>query len=173
MEEEKKNWIEKLSKEELMEDIQREFATDARNGIGCGVFLLLLLVVNVVDMFSDGNWYSNGLCGPAVLFLLFIFDIWWKKKMSKCEDAHQLVDMYVKYDKAYRIFGFIIAIALELYICYNIYSYFGKVSMTRTLIYSVVAVAVAVILVWALFHKGNKKPVEKEIDRLRELNAQE
>ena len=41
MEEEKKDWVEKFSKDELIEDIQREFATDAKNNTGCGGFLLL------------------------------------------------------------------------------------------------------------------------------------
>ncbi len=49
MEEEKKDWVEKFSKDELIEDIQREFASDAQNDIGCGGFLLLLLVYNVLS----------------------------------------------------------------------------------------------------------------------------
>ena len=173
MEEEKKDWVEKFSKEELIEDIQREFATDARNGMGCGSFILILLVYFIFDSYGIGDWSSHEWYAPGILLLLFVLDIWWKKKMSKCEDAHQLVDMYAKYDKTYRIFGYIGAIVLLLYMCYDIYSDFGEVSLTGTLIRSVIAVIFIGVLVWTLFRKRGKKPVEKEIDRLRQLNAQE
>ena len=169
MEEQEKNWVEKFSKDELIEDIQREFATDARNNIGCGGFLLILLVFNLVGAFETGDWLSQLWSLPALLLLLFIYEIWWKKKMSKCEDAHQLVDMYAKYNKTNKILCYIAASALVLYLCYDIYSDFGEVSMTSTLIFSATVVIIIGILIWSLFHKRDKPPVEKEIDRLKDL----
>ncbi len=169
MEEQEKNWVEKFSKDELIEDIQREFATDARNNIGCGGFLLILLVFNLVGAFETGDWLSQLWSLPALLLLLFIYEIWWKKKMSKCEDAHQLVDMYAKYNKTNKILGCIAAIALVLYWCYDFYSNFGKESMATTLISAALIALLFGILVWFLFHKRDKQPVEKEIDRLKDL----
>lgn len=173
MEEEKKDWVEKFSKDELIEDIQREFATDAKNNTGCGGFLLLLLVYNLVNGFITGDWLSHEWYAPGILLLLFVFDIWWKKKMSKCEDAHQLVDMYQKYNKANKILGYLAALALVLYMSYDIYSDFGEVSMTKTIVFAAIGVILIGVLVWSLFRKRNKQPVEKELDRLRQLNAQE
>ena len=129
MEEEKKDWVKKFSKDELIEDIQREFATDAKNNIGCAGVFLLLIVFNVISAFKTSDWLSALWSAPAILLILFAFDIWWKKKLSKCEDAHLLVDTYDKYTKANKILGSIVAFALVLYICYDIYSDFGKVSI--------------------------------------------
>lgn len=173
MEEEKKDWVEKFSKDELIEDIQREFATDANNNIGCGGFLLLLLVYNLFSAFDTGDWLSQLWSLPAILLLLLIFDIWWKKKMSKCEDAHQLVDMYAKYNKANKILAYIAAIALVLYMCYEFYSDFGEASMTRTLVFAALIVIIIGILIWSLFRKRDKRPVEKELDRLRNMITKE
>lgn len=173
MQEEEKNWVEKFSKDELIEDIQREFATDARNNIGCGSFLLLFLVYNLVGAFETGDWLSELWSLPALFLLLFIYEIWWKRKMSKCEDAHKLVDMYQKYNKANKILSYILAFALVLYFCYDIYSDFGEVSMTRTIVFAVIGVILIGILIWSLFHKRDKQPVDKEIDRLNDLLSKE
>ena len=173
MQEEEKNWVEKFSKDELIEDIQREFATDARNNIGCGSFLLLFLVYNLVGAFETGDWLSELWSLPALFLILFIYEIWWKRKMSKCEDAHKLVDMYQKYNKANKILSYIVAFALVLYFCYDIYSDFGEVSMTRTIVFAVIGVILIGILIWSLFHKRDKQPVDKEIDRLNDLLSKE
>ena len=169
MEEQEKNWVEKFSKDELIEDIQHEFDTDARNNIGCGGFLLILLVFNLFSAFKTGNWSTQAWPALAWLLLLFIYEIWWKKKMSKCEDAHKLVDMYHKYNKANKILGCIAAIALVLYLCYDIYSDFGEASMTSTIVFAAIGGILIGVLVWSLFRKRNKQPVEKEIDRLNDL----
>lgn len=173
MEEQDNNWVEKFSKDELIEDIQREFATDVRNNIWCGSFFLFLLVCNLVGAFETGDWMSELLSLPAFLLLLFIYEIWWKKKMSKCEDAHKLVDVYHKYNKANKILGYILASALVLYLCYDLYSDFGEVSMTRTIVFAVIGVIVMGIIIWSLFHKRDKQPVDKEIDRLNDLLSKE
>jgi TRAP-type uncharacterized transport system fused permease subunit len=173
MEEQEKNWVEKFSKDELIEDIQHEFATDARNNIGCGGFLLILLVFNLFSAFKTGNWSTQAWPALAWLLLLFIYEIWWKKKMSKCEDAHQLVDMYDKYNKANKTLSYVAAFALVLYICYDLYSDLGKVSTTSILITVAVVGVILGVIVWSLFRKIDKKPIDKEMDRLRELNTKE
>ena len=173
MEEQEKNWVEKFSKDELIEDIQHEFATDARNNIGCGGFFLVILVYNLVGVFETGDWLSQQWTVPAYILLLFIYEIWWKKKMSKCEDAHKLVDMYQKYNKTNKILGYIVASALVLYFCYDIYSDFGKESVAITLISIAIAGIVIGLLTWALFRKRDKMPVEKEMDRLRDMISEE
>ena len=176
MEEQEKNWVEKFSKDELIEDIQSEFATDARNNIGCGSFLLLFLVFNLFGAFETEDWSPQYLSFLAILLLFFIYDICMKKKMSKSEDAHQLVDMYQKYNKANRIFGYVAEFVLILYVCYELYSDFGEASMTRTLIYAALVVILIGNLIWNLFHKKDKrakKPVDKEIDRLNDLLSKE
>ena len=173
MEEEKKDWVKKFSKDELIEDIQREFATDAKNNIGCAGVFLLLIVFNVISAFKTSDWLSALWSAPAILLILFAFDIWWKKKLSKCEDAHLLVDTYDKYKKYNKILSYIAMFALVLYISYDIYSDFGKVSLTTTLIFVALAVIIIGFLIWAVFGKRDKKPVEKEIDRLRELISKE
>jgi len=170
MEEQEKNWVEKFSKDELIEDIQSEFATDARNNIGCGGFLLILLVGNLVSAFKTGDWSSQLWSLPALLLPLFIYEIWWKKRMSKCENAHQLVNMYAKYNKTNRILCYILAFAFVLYWCYDIYSDIGKESLATTLFCAAVFV---ILLIWSLFSKKDKKPVEKEIDRLNDLLSKE
>lgn len=173
MEEEKKDWVEKFSKDELIEDIQREFATDARNNIGCGGFFLVILVYNLVGVFETGDWLSQQWTVPAYILLLFIYEIWWKKRMSKCEDAHQLVDMYQKYNKTNKILGYLAALALVLYMSYDIYSDFGEVSRTKTIVFAAIGVIIIGILIWSLFRKRGKRPVEKELDRLRDMISKE
>ena len=170
---EKKDWVEKFSKDELIEDIKREFDSDAKNNIGCGGLVLLLIVYNLIGAFETGDWVSQLWSLPAYFLLLFIYDIWWKKKMSKCEDAHRLVDMYDKYTKANKIFGYIAAFALVLYMGYDIYSDFGKVSLATTLLFSALALIIIGFLVWSHFNKGDKKPVEKELEHLRDLLSKE
>lgn len=173
MEEEKKDWVEKFSKDELIEDIQREFATDARNNTGCGSILLILLVYCLFSALSTGDWSSDLWSMPAILLPPLVIDIWWKKRMSKCEDTHQLVNMYDKYNKAKKIFSYIVAIVLVLYICYDIYSDFGKESVAITLISIAIAGIVIGLLTWALFRKRDKMPVEKEMDSLRDMISEE
>ena len=173
MEEEKKDWVEKFSKDELIEDIQREFATDAKNNTGCGGFLLLLLVYNLVNGFITGDWLSLLWSFPVLLLPLFVFEIWWKKRMSKCEDAHQLVDMYAKYNKTNRILCYILAFAYVLYWCYDIYSDIGEASMTRIVVFAAFIIIIIGILIWSLFRKRGKRPVEKELDRLRDMISKE
>ena len=170
---EKKDWVEKFSKDELIEDIKREFDSDAKNNIGCGGLVLLLIVYNIVMGLVTGDWASTRWTLPAFLLALFGFDTWWKKKMSKCEDAHRLVDMYDKYTKANKIFGYIAAFVLVLYIGYDIYSDFGKVSLATTLLFSALALIIIGFLVWSHFNKGDKKPVEKELEHLRDLLSKE
>lgn len=172
-EDEKKDWVEKFSKDELIEDIQREFATDARNNIGCSGLILLLLVYYLYSAYGTADWSSALWSLPTFLFILFAFDIWWKKKMSKCEDAHQLVDMYDKYNKANKTLSYVAAFALVLYICYDLYSDLGKVSTTSILITVAVVGVILGVIVWSLFRKIDKKPIDKEMDRLRELNTKE
>ena len=93
--------------------------------------------------------------------------------MSKCEDAHQLVDMYQKYNKANKILGYLAALALVLYMSYDIYSDFGEVSMTKTIVFAAIGVILIGVLVWSLFRKRDKRPVEKELDRLRDMISKE
>lgn len=173
MEEEKKDWVEKFSKDELIEDIQREFATDARNNIGCSGLILLLLVYNLYSAYGTAYWSSALWSLSTFLFIFFVLDIWWKKRMSKCKDTHQLVNMYDKYNKANKILGYIAAIVLVLYISYDIYSDFGKESVAITLISIAIAGIVIGLLTWALFRKRDKMPVEKEMDRLRDMISEE
>ncbi len=173
MEQENKDWVEIFSKDELVEDIQHEFATDAKNNIGCGGFLLLLLVYNLVNGFITGDWLSQLWSIPVLFLPLFVFEIWWKKRMSKCEDAHQLVDMYAKYNKTNKILGYIAELALVLYISYDIYSGFGEFGMTRTIVFAAIGIIIIGVLVWSLFRKRDKQPVEKELDRLRDMISKE
>lgn len=173
MEEEKKDWVEKFSKDELVDDIQREFATDAQNDIGCGGFLILLLVYNLVNGFITGDWLSQLWSFPVLLLPLFVFEIWWKKRMSKCEDAHQLVDMYAMYNKANKTLGYTVATAWILFMCYDFYSDLGEASMTRIVVFVAFIVIIIGILIWSLFRKRGKRPVEKEIDRLRDMISKE
>ena len=65
--------------------------------------------------------------------------------------------------------GCIAAIALVLYLCYDIYSDFGEASMTSTIVFAAIGGILIGVLVWSLFRKRNKQPVEKEIDRLNDL----
>ena len=93
--------------------------------------------------------------------------------MSKCEDAHQLVDMYAKYNKTNKILGYIAVLALVLYISYDIYSGFGEFGMTRTIVFAAIGIIIIGALVWSLFRKRDKQPVEKELDRLRDMISKE
>ena len=163
MEEEKVHWVEKFSKDELIEDIQKEFATDARNYMGCGGFFLLLLVLNC---FSN-RWMEN-VSLPVFVVILAAIEIWWKKKMSKCNDAHRLVAMYDKY----RIISKIIAGIAVLALCIYHYIDQGEHSVTSAAIWFLFGIIIVGICLWSLFRK-KKTPVELEIDRLRELLAQE
>lgn len=168
MEEEKKDWTEKFSKDELIEDIQGEFSNDAKNNIGCGGILLILIVMNVVSVLSTGD-VSSITWSSVILLLIFVFEIWWKKKLSKCDGAQQLVDTYDKYKKQNKSFSYLLGILFFLYTCYYIYSDYGKVSLSETLVWAAIAILIFGIIIWALFYKRDKLPVEKEIDRLRQL----
>lgn len=163
MEQEKKHWVEEFSKDELIEDIQREFATDARNNMGCGTIFLLLLVLNIIS-YRRIELVSL----PVVVVVMAAFDFWWKKKMSKCDDAHRLVAMYDKY----RIVSKIIAVIVVLALCVYSFIDYGELSVTSAAILLVLGTIIVGLCLWSLFRK-KKTPVELEIDRLRELLAQE
>ena len=161
--EENKDWVEKFSKDELIEDIQREFATDARNNLGCGGLFLLVLLLNVffyrrIELVSL----------PVFVVVYAAFDFWWKKKMSKCDDAHRLVAMFDKY----KIISKIIAGIAVLFVCSYGFIDNGGDSVTYTAIWFVIGTIFIGLFFWSLFRK-KKTPVELEIDRLRELHAQE
>ena len=93
--------------------------------------------------------------------------------MSKCEDAHQLVDMYAMYNKANKTLGYTVAIGWILFMCYDFYSDFGEASMTRIVVFAAFIVIIIGILIWSLFRKRGKRPVEKELDRLRDMISKE
>lgn len=161
--EENKDWVEKFSKDELIEDIQREFATDARNNLGCGGLFLLVLLLNVffyrrIELVSL----------PVFVVVYAAFDFLWKKKMSKCDDAHRLVALYDKY----RIVSKIIAGIAVLAVC--VYGFFdhSEGDVTYAVSWFVFGTIFIGVLIWSLFRK-KKTPVELEIDRLRELLDQE
>ena len=163
MEEENKDWVEKFNKDELIEDIQREFATDARNNLGCGGILLLVLLL----ICFTNRWTELVSCSVIVV-ILEAFEFLWKKKMSKCDDAHRLVALYDKY----RIVSKIIAGIAVLAVC--VYGFFdhSEGDVTYAVSWCVFGTICIGVLLWSLFRK-KKTPVELELDRLRELLAQE
>ena len=163
MEEEKEQWVEKFSKDELIEDIQREFATDARNYMGCGGFFLLVMVLN----YFSTRWVDF-VSLPVFIVILATFEFWWKKKMSKCDDAHRLVAMYDKY----RIVSKIIAGIAILAVCVYGFFEYSEGDVTYAVSWFVFGTIFIGVLIWSLFRK-KKTPVELEIDRLRELLDQE
>ena len=99
----------KLSKEELMERIKSQNAEDLKANTGCGTFFLIILVLNIFSFVGHNEIDWSNCIVPAFFVLWSMIEIWWKKRIDKCNGSEELVSMHKKYIK-YRKTEFIVAL---------------------------------------------------------------
>ena len=164
----------KNSKEELMARIKIQNAEDLKTNTGCGTIFLVLLVLNIVSFAieNDIEWstFLRNCSVPAVIVLWNILEVWWKKRMNKCNDAEELVSVHKKYTN-YRKAEYIVALVLMVIITYPLYLKYTATTVPVWLSISVWGAWVAVfcLLLWRLIKKPKKSLTDQDIDRLRKL----
>ncbi len=159
----------KLSQEELMQRIKTQNAEDLKGNTGCGTIFLIILVLNIFSwaVKSDYDWSYCAV--PAVFVLWSMIEIWWKKRMDKCNGAEELVSMHKKYIKC-RKTEFIVALVLMAVLTYPLYLKYtaSTVPVWLTIMVWALWAAVFCYIFWRLL-KPKKSTTEQEIDRLQEL----
>lgn len=159
----------KLSQEELMQRIKTQNAEDLKANTDCGTIFLVILVFNLFSwaVKSDYDWTNCAV--PAVFVLWSMIEIWWKKRMDKCNGAEELVSMHKKYIKC-RKTEFIVALVLMAVLTYPLYLKYtaSTVPVWLTIMVWGLWVAVFCYILWNLL-KPKKSTTEQKIDRLQEL----
>ena len=159
----------KLSKEELMQRIKTQNAEDLKGNTGCGTFFLIILVLNIFSFVGHNEIDWSNCIVPAFFVLWSMIEIWWKKRIDKCNGAGELVSMHKKYIK-YRKTEFIVALVLMAVLTYPLYLKYTAttVPVWFTIMVWALWVALFCYILWRLL-KPKKSPTEQEIDRLSEL----
>lgn len=159
----------KLSKEELMERIKSQNAEDLKANTGCGTFFLIILVFNIFSFLGQNEIDWSNCAVPAVFVLWSVIEIWWRKKIDKCNSAGELVSMHSKYIK-YRKTEFIVALVLMVVLTYPLYLKYTDTTVPIWLSIMVCCLWLAFFcyILWRLL-KPKKSTTEQEIDRLRKL----
>lgn len=159
----------KLSKEELMERIKTRNAEDVKANTGCGTIFLVILVLNIFSWAdkSDIDWSYCAV--PAFFVVWSMIEVWWKKRMDKCNGAEELVSIHKKYIK-YRKIELIFALVLMVVLTYPLYLKYTATTVPVWLSIMVWGLWVA-FFCWIVWHllKPKKSPTDQEVDRLRKL----
>ena len=159
---------------ELMERIKAQYAEDLKTSIGCGTIFLVILVMNIFSFAIDNDivWSDvlKNCSVPLVIVLWSIIEVWWKKRMNKCTDAEELVSMHKKYTK-YRKAEYIVALMLMVILTYPLYLKYAATTDPEWLSISVWGAWVVLfcLLLWRLFKKPKKSPIDQDIELLQEL----
>lgn len=165
--------IDKLSKDELLQRMRARYAKHAKScrihAVGWLAFLLLLIVLFFTGHLT--NWVL--VVVPLLVAGSNFSDMRWYGKMSRCEDAKSLVELY---DKGYRS-GKIAAVLALVFVAFFMYRLIANtdienmgVVMFVTMI--VLLAAFALFLINFVFFKHSIFK-NKAIERLRELSTSE
>ena len=159
----------KLSKEELMERIKSQNAEDLKANTGCGTIFLIILVLNIFSFVGHNEIDWSNCIVPAFFVLWSMIEIWWKKRIDKCNGSEELVSMHKKYIK-YRKTELIVALVLMVVLTYPLYLKYTATTVPVWLSIMVYGLWVALFcyFLWRLL-KPKKSTTEQEIDRLQEL----
>ena len=159
----------KLSKEELMQRIKTQNAEDLKANTGCGTIFLVILVLNIFSFVGHNEIDWSNCIVPAFFVLWIMIEIWWKKRIDKCNGSEELVSMHKKYIK-YRKTEFIVALVLMVVLTYPLYLKYTATTVPVWLSIMVYGLWVALFcyFLWRLL-KPKKSTTEQEIDRLQEL----
>ena len=165
--------LEQYSKEELLERMKARYAHHSKacrvHAIAWMVFLLLLIVLYFTDHLTD--WVL--VIVPLLVGGSNLSDMLWYGKMSRCEDAKTLVELY---DKGYK-WGKVAAVLALVLVAFFLYKL-----VTDTIIENMGVVMFVTLIVllsafaffmvnFVLFRHSIIK--NKAIERLRELHSQE
>lgn len=158
-----------LGKEELMERIKAQNSEDLKANTGCGTIFLVILVLNIFSFVGQNEIDWSNCAVPAVIVLWSIIEVWWKKRLNKCNGAGELVSMHKKYIK-YRKTELIVALVLMVVLTYPLYLKYTATTVPVWLSIMVCGLWVALFcyILWRLL-KPKKSTTEQEIDRLQEL----
>ncbi len=161
--------LDNLSKDELMEHIRTKFTAEMKPLKVVICFVLVILVYDLIDY-----WWGKGTdlsyCAlPAIVVLWSAIEVWWKNRMSKCDDTKQMISLhenYFKYNKAVHIIALIVGVLLA----YSLFKDYdaSEVPLWVTVLTLGLWVAVFCWIVWHLI-KLPKHLSNPEIDRLRVL----
>jgi hypothetical protein len=165
--------VDQFSKEELLQRMKARYAKHSKScrlhAFMWMAFLLILIVLYLVGYLK--NW-------PLVIVPLLIAgsnfsDMLWFGKMSKCDDAKSLVDLY---DKGYQ-WGKVAAVLAMVIVAFFIYELIvnadvENMGLVSFVIMIVLLAAVALFLINFVFFKHSIFK-NRAINRLRELSSTE
>lgn len=161
--------LDNLSKDELMKRIKTKCAKEVNAIKIIGYLALAILVYGLVDY-----WWGKGMelsySGlPAIVVLWCFIEVWWKQRMSKCDDAKKMVSLHENYIK-YNLAIDVIALVLFVVLSYYFFKDINPDVMPLALTVLIVGLWVALFcwILWRLF-KQRKNLSNPEVDRLKEL----
>ena len=159
----------KLSKEELMERIKSQNAEDFKANTGCGSIFLIILVFNLFSFVGQNEIDWSNCAVPAFFVVWSLIEVWWKKRIDKCNGAEELVSMHKKYIK-YRKIEYIVALVLMVVLTYPLYLKYTATTVPVWLTIMVWSLWVAFFcwILWSLL-KPKKSSTDQAVDRLSEL----
>ena len=161
--------LDNLSKDELMERIRTKCNAEMRPLKIMVCFVLVILIYELVDYWWVKSTELSYCALPAIVVLWSAIEVWWKNRMSKCDDAKQMVSLhenYIKYQKA----EYFIALVVGVFLAYLFYKDYHASVAPLWLTVFIVGLGVA-LFCWIVWHliKLPKELSNPEIDRLREL----
>ena len=152
-----------------MQRIKTQNAEDLKANTGCGTIFLVILVLNIFSFVGHNEIDWSNCIVPAFFVSWIMIEIWWRKKIDKCNSAEELVSMHKKYIK-YRKTELIVALVLMVVLAYPLYLKYTATTVPVWLSIMVYGLWVALFcyFLWRLL-KPKKSTTEQEIDRLQEL----
>lgn len=158
-----------LSKEELMERIKTKCVADIKPLKVLGYFFLVILVYDIL-YYGFGDRSGLHYCTvPAIIVLWSFVEVWWKNRMSKCDDASRMIRLHEDYYKYHKV-EHIIALIVWVPLSYSLFKDFdaSTTPLGWTVLFVGFWIAVFCWVLWRLI-KLRKYLFSPEIDRLQKL----
>lgn len=156
-----------LSKEELMERIKAQRADEIKPIKLLGYLFLVVLIYNIVDYFWGKGSEIKYWAIPALIVLGSFIEVWWKTRMSKCDDAKRMVSLHDNYYKYHKV-GHIVVLMIMVPLSYLLFKDYDSIPLGLLVFLAVLWIAAFCWILWRLI-KLRKPLCDPKIDRLREL----
>ncbi len=179
MEEKQLEQINNLSKDELVERINRHFDTQATSSLVIAILWGIIAIFSILfDLYTSG-YEILLVCAWFLLFLMGFFQFLEYRKMSKEDSAKGLLTRYDKYKKISRSLIPIIII----FFCIGIYSIFAENHFAPNAVDWISCIILGLCILffaWYFFSTKFRTKIERSgrgninqyIERLRELVEQ-
>ena len=179
MEEKQLEQINNLSKDELVERINRHFDTQATSSLVIAILWGIIAIFSILfDLYTSG-YEILLVCAWFLLFLMYFFRFLEYRKMSKEDSAKGLLTRYDKYKKISRSLIPIGIILLSIYI-YKMFAERHFAPNVGEWFFCIMIGLFILYLAWYFFSSKFRTKIERSgrgninqyIERLRELVEQ-